>query len=92
MKSFNFKSATNTKEAAKLVSGRSTFLGGGMTLLHAIKLSLKHPILNKDMHFEAPLPNSFIKVLLPIPFGPLKIIADAMLFDIDTVKISRIKP
>ena len=40
MKSFNFKSATNTKEAAKLVSGRTTFLAGGMTLLPAIKLRL----------------------------------------------------
>jgi len=40
MKSFNFKSATNTKEAAKLASGRSTFLAGGMTILPAIKLRL----------------------------------------------------
>ena len=40
MKSFNFKSATNTKEAAKLVSGRATFLAGGMSLLPAIKLRL----------------------------------------------------
>ena len=40
MKSFNFKSATNTKEAAKMVSGRATFLAGGMTLLPAIKLRL----------------------------------------------------
>ena len=40
MKSFNFKSATNTKEAAKLASGRATFLAGGMTLLPAIKLRL----------------------------------------------------
>ena len=41
MKSFNFKSASNTKEAAKLVSsGRATFLAGGMTLLPAIKLRL----------------------------------------------------
>ena len=31
MKNFNFKSATNTKEATKLASGRSTFLAGGMT-------------------------------------------------------------
>ena len=37
MKSFNFKSAANTKEATKLVSGRATFLAGGMTLLPAIK-------------------------------------------------------
>ena len=40
MKNFNFKSASNTKEAAKLASGRSTFLAGGMTLLPAIKLRL----------------------------------------------------
>ncbi|MCH2377541.1 MAG: xanthine dehydrogenase family protein subunit M [Pelagibacterales bacterium] len=40
MKSFNFKSATNTKEAAKLASGRTTFLAGGMTLLPAMKLGL----------------------------------------------------
>jgi len=31
--------------------------------LHAIKLSLKHPVSNEDMHFEAPLPISFLKVL-----------------------------
>ena len=40
MKSFNYKSAVNTKEAAKLVSGRATFLAGGMSLLPAIKLRL----------------------------------------------------
>ena len=40
MKNFNFKSATNTKEATKLLSGRATFLAGGMTLLPAIKLRL----------------------------------------------------
>ena len=40
MKNFNFKSATNIKEATKLVSGRSTFLAGGMTLLPAVKLRL----------------------------------------------------
>jgi len=40
MKSFNFKSATNTKEASKLVSGRATFLAGGMSLLPAMKLGL----------------------------------------------------
>ena len=40
MKSFNFKSASNTKEAAKLASGRATFLAGGMTLLPAMKLRL----------------------------------------------------
>ena len=40
MKSFNFKSAANTKEAVKLASGRATFLAGGMTLLPAIKLRL----------------------------------------------------
>ena len=40
MKSFNFKSATNSKEAAKLASGRATFLAGGMSLLPAMKLRL----------------------------------------------------
>ena len=40
MRNFNFKSATNIKEATKLVSGRSTFLAGGMTLLPAVKLRL----------------------------------------------------
>ena len=40
MKTFNFKSASNTKEATKLVSGRATFLAGGMSLLPAIKLRL----------------------------------------------------
>ena len=40
MKSFNFKSATNTKDEVKLASGRATFLAGGMTLLPAIKLRL----------------------------------------------------
>ena len=40
MKNFNFKSATNTKEATKLATGRATFLAGGMTLLPAMKLGL----------------------------------------------------
>ena len=40
MKNFNFKSATNTKEATKLVTGRATFLAGGMSLLPAVKLRL----------------------------------------------------
>jgi len=40
MKGFNYKSATNTKEAAKMATGRATFLAGGMTLLPAIKLRL----------------------------------------------------
>ena len=40
MKSFNFKSASNTKEATKLASGRATFLAGGMSLLPALKLRL----------------------------------------------------
>jgi len=40
MKNFNFKSATSTKEASKLASGRSTFLAGGMTILPAMKLGL----------------------------------------------------
>jgi len=40
MKNFNFKSATNTKEAAKMATGRATFLAGGMSLLPAMKLRL----------------------------------------------------
>jgi len=40
MKNFNFKSASNTKEASKLASGRATFLAGGMTILPAMKLGL----------------------------------------------------
>ena len=42
MKSFNFKSATNTKEAVKMATGRATFLAGGMTLLPAINLDWQH--------------------------------------------------
>ena len=40
MKSFNYKSATNIKDASKLISGRAAFLAGGMSLLPAIKLRL----------------------------------------------------
>ena len=40
MKSFNFKSASNTKEAIKLATGRATYLAGGMSLLPAVKLRL----------------------------------------------------
>ena len=40
MKGFNYKSATNTKEAAKLATGKATFLAGGMSLLPALKLRL----------------------------------------------------
>tara|TARA_Y100000590_G_scaffold199729_1_gene226850 strand:+ start:22 stop:807 length:786 start_codon:yes stop_codon:yes gene_type:complete len=40
MKSFNFKTPTNTKEASKLASGKAAFLAGGMTILPAIKLRL----------------------------------------------------
>jgi len=40
MKNFNFKSPANTKEAAKLATGRATFLAGGMSLLPAMKLRL----------------------------------------------------
>ena len=40
MKGFNYKSATNTKEAAKLATGRATFLAAGMSLLPALKLRL----------------------------------------------------
>ena len=40
MKNFNFKNVSNAKEASKLISGRATFLAGGMSLLPAIKLRL----------------------------------------------------
>jgi len=40
MKNFNFKSATSTKDATKLATGRATFLAGGMSLLPAMKLRL----------------------------------------------------
>ena len=40
MKSFNFKSPGNTKEAAKMATGKTTFIAGGMTLLPAMKLRL----------------------------------------------------
>ena len=40
MKSFIFKSASNTKEATKLFKNRSAYLAGGMTLLPAMKLRL----------------------------------------------------
>ena len=40
MKKFNFKSATNSKDAGKMATGRATFLAGGMSLLPAIKLRL----------------------------------------------------
>jgi len=40
MKKFNFKSASNIKEASKLASGRATFLAGGMTIIPAMKLGL----------------------------------------------------
>ena len=40
MKTFNFKTASSTKEAAKLATGRAAYLAGGMTLIPAIKLRL----------------------------------------------------
>ena len=40
MKNFNFKSPSNTKEAAKLATGRATYLAGGMSLIPAMKLRL----------------------------------------------------
>ena len=40
MKSFNFKTVTNSKDAAKMTTGRATFLAGGMSLVPAIKLRL----------------------------------------------------
>ena len=40
MKNFNYKTASNTKEAIKLFTKKAAFLAGGMTLLPAIKLRL----------------------------------------------------
>jgi len=40
MKSFNFHSVKNVKDAKKLSSGRSAFLAGGMTTIPAMKLRL----------------------------------------------------
>tara|TARA_B100000700_G_scaffold183993_2_gene202911 strand:- start:940 stop:1728 length:789 start_codon:yes stop_codon:yes gene_type:complete len=40
MKGFNFKSASNSKEAVKLATGKATYLAGGMSLLPAVKLRL----------------------------------------------------
>jgi len=40
MKSFNFHSVKNVKEAKKLASGKSSYLAGGMTTLPAVKLGL----------------------------------------------------
>ena len=40
MKSFNFHSVNNVKEATKLASGKSSYLAGGMTTLPAVKLGL----------------------------------------------------
>ena len=40
MKSFNFHSVKNVKEATKLASGRTSYLAGGMTTLPAVKLGL----------------------------------------------------
>ena len=40
MKSFNFKSASNTKDATKLITGKATFLAGGMTTIPSMKLGL----------------------------------------------------
>ena len=40
MKNFNFKIPSNTKEALKMISGKGTYLAGGMTLLPAMKLRL----------------------------------------------------
>ena len=52
MKSFNFKSAANTKEATKMATGRTAFLAGGMTLLPAI---IQPPIPNMEtVHVKAP--------------------------------------
>ena len=40
MKSFNYHSTKNEKEAKKLASGKSAFLAGGMTTIPAMKLRL----------------------------------------------------
>ena len=40
MKNFNYHITTNIKDALKLVSGRTAFLAGGMSILPAIKLGL----------------------------------------------------
>jgi len=40
MKSFNYHSVKNVKEATKLASGKSSYLAGGMTTLPAVKLGL----------------------------------------------------
>ena len=40
MKSFNFHSVKNVKEATKLASGRTSYLAGGMTTLPAVKLGV----------------------------------------------------
>ena len=40
MKYEKFKSASNTKEAVKLATGKSTFIAGGMSILPAMKLRL----------------------------------------------------
>ena len=40
MKSFNYHSVKNVKEAKKLASGKSAFLAGGMTTIPAMKLRL----------------------------------------------------
>ena len=40
MKSFNYHSAKDSKEASKLSSSNSAFLAGGMTTIPSIKLGL----------------------------------------------------
>ena len=40
MKTFNYHSANDVKEASKLASSSSTFLAGGMTTLPSMKLGL----------------------------------------------------
>ena len=40
MRNFNFKSATNTKEATKLASGRATFLPFAIILSHALTIAV----------------------------------------------------
>ena len=43
MKSFNYHSAKDSKEASKLSSSNSAYLAGGMTLIPSIKQKLSNP-------------------------------------------------
>ena len=76
MKSFNFKSATNTKEAAKLASGRATFLAGGISRIK----------LNQPNNYNA-LSSQMIKSLIGI-FKSLNNIDYSLVFFIPVQKIN----